>query len=1154
MMTSSSSSSVMMMAPMAGRGRRTTTTKTTSRPSSSSSSSRDHDHDDIDHDDGVDPHEVDVGGIVPSTSSIPTAPRAAVVVPHSHPRRPSPSARAAGAMFANILALAISSAVGDVGMGMGGGGGYAHAAVAVDGTAAVQASSTSSSSSGDAASGAVLPSPPSSLTYPSSTTVDPPTGAVSNTFGDGYVASADDDAAVMAGVASSDGTMEASGEVETTMDDAMVATSEGGVDVHVDDDAGAVEGEEEGGVGGDDTTMSIIDDDVVSSVGGEDGTEIGIGMAMDYRSLASSAAVPIAIVTIGAFVANYASGEEGDDGDVVVSDERPREGKAVEGKGREEEERDVVVLPVRGWRMDTPIPYGLKEDTPRWNNGDDFVAPSSTDEGTTRDAMDAMEVVGEEAKEAKETEKEAVIVPVASTSFGKGGNDGGGGWKMDVPTPYGLQENVPKWSSLPKSSFGSAATKTSMGAAAAAASSDTDTTTTTTTMTTRGKAGGTIVPTTAPIVLRGTTIGAVGPTKTATSSSKDGGIGGVGATVASTGGSYAKSSYKSRYFDNGGNAPASGISTKTTRTAPAASIPSSYPKSMTAAQALAAAAASVPVTTSDSITGDRDRETTNPTVSATATSSSGGSPAAVDAVAATRILPSGPAAGGVNVMKGGDAPTVEAAATTTAPKSTSATEISSDVPMTRSSGGTIAKSYAKSSYKTRSTGGLDAGKIPSLTSSSSPPLTIASSSAGSGTVAKGISYPPSAVVGDRGTTGSGVGVGGSIGISASKGQGTVSDNSGSGVPYGTSGGMMKGANVDDGSRNMKAYSKSSLRGNAIATANAGFGGGGYLTGLAGNEGGGVSGGMEMNRSDDSDAVVGGGGAKSITVPPGAGRGAEARGGGVLKGTTAVSLSASPKGKGYSNASPSVLDGGVGGREMFKMSAEKIAGVEKSSTISMANIMKGWTREGGSSSSRPSGGGEGYLPGLVQSREVVSNPAIPPSSTTPLSVPRDVPSLPVRATEEIDGTSKEEQLSRKLAWLQSPKQQQKQQQQLTPLQRQQQQTIDQFGSSTRNVGRIGSATRLGSVVSFGNVVRGMGIQEGGGGPAEVAALFREQRNDKVIGEPSNGIVNSVRVETSTVRGGELVGGDAGARRPMSVTITDPRTGKKRIITVSKNLSP
>jgi hypothetical protein len=372
--------------------------------------------------------------------------------------------------------------------------------------------------------------------------------------------------------------------------------------------------------------------------------------------------------------------------------------------------------------------------------------------------------------------------------------------------------------------------------------------------------------------------------------------------------------------------------------------------------------------------------------------------------------------------------------------------------------------------------------------------------------------------------------------------------------------MMKGANVNDGSRNMKAYSKSSLRGNAIATANAGFGGGGYLTGLAGNEVGGVSGGMEMNRSDDSDAVVGGGGgAKSITVPPGASRGVEARGGGVLKGTTAVSLSASPKtiGKGNTNASPSVLDGGVGGREMFKISAEKVAGVEKSSTISMANIMKGWTREGGSSSSRPSGGGEGYLPGLVQSREVVSNPAIPLSSTTPLSVPRGVPSLPVRATEEIDGTSKEEQFSRKLGWLQSPNQQQKQQkqqQQLTPLQRQQQQTIDQFGSSTRNVGRIGSATRLGSVVSFGNVVRGMGIQEGGGGPAEVAALFREQRNDDVIGEPSNGIVNSVRVETSTVRGGELVGGDDGARRPMSVTITDPRTGKKRIITVSKNLSP
>jgi hypothetical protein len=35
---------------------------------------------------------------------------------------------------------------------------------------------------------------------------------------------------------------------------------------------------------------------------------------------------------------------------------RVEEGKAVEGKGREEEVEDVIVLPGRGWRMDAPIP------------------------------------------------------------------------------------------------------------------------------------------------------------------------------------------------------------------------------------------------------------------------------------------------------------------------------------------------------------------------------------------------------------------------------------------------------------------------------------------------------------------------------------------------------------------------------------------------------------------------------------------------------------------------------------------------------------------------------------------------------------------------------------------------------------------------------
>ncbi len=78
--------------------------------------------------------------------------------------------------------------------------------------------------------------------------------------------------------------------------------------------------------------------------------------------------------------------------------------------------------------------------------------------------------------------------------------------------------------------------------------------------------------------------------------------------------------------------------------------------------------------------------------------------------------------------------------------------------------------------------------------------------------------------------------------------------------------------------------------------------------------------------------------------------------------------------GNSNRPPSPFGGGEGGRGMFKTTAVEGVGPDKSPAISMANIMKGWTRENGGGSGSQSmtsdcgGGGDsdsaGYLPGTA----------------------------------------------------------------------------------------------------------------------------------------------------------------------------------------------
>jgi hypothetical protein len=73
---------------------------------------------------------------------------------------------------------------------------------------------------------------------------------------------------------------------------------------------------------------------------------------------------------------------------------------------------------------------------------------------------------------------------------------------------------------------------------------------------------------------------------------------------------------------------------------------------------------------------------------------------------------------------------------------------------------------------------------------------------------------------------------------------------------------------------------------------------------------------------------------------------------VLKGTPGVAamgrFKTKPFGEGDSNRPPSPFSEGEGGWGMFKTTAVEGVGPDKSLAISMANIMKGWTRENGGS--------------------------------------------------------------------------------------------------------------------------------------------------------------------------------------------------------------
>jgi hypothetical protein len=491
--------------------------------------------------------------------------------------------------------------------------------------------------------------------------------------------------------------------------------------------------------------------------------------------------------------------------------------------------------------------------------------------------------------------------------------------------------------------------------------------------------------------------------------------------------------------------------------------------------------------------------------------------------------------------------------------------------MPTKSGGAVAKSYAKSSYKTASRGGLDAGKTASSPSSwPPPPSTAASASAASGTAGGGVPGPSGGGVARGVAAGGGGGAGGEVRAGASNGRGGA-------APGAPPGGTMKGATgrafVDGGGggddRRGKTHAKSYAKyspGGFASDKNAGPVGGGCPADLGGGEengGGGASAG-----GGEVPAAVGVG-ENSSAAPPGAGGGVGAGGGGALNGMPGVAATGGfetkPFGEGDSNRPPSPFGGGEGGQGMFKTTAGEGVGPDKSPAISMANIMKGWTREnggGGGSQSTPSdgGGGDGYLPGAVQSGAVASTSAGPTSSSPSLLAPEgsspdrrsasrtttSVPSLPATAAEGVVVIGKEAQQAP--VTQQIPRSQQRLPQPIGQ--------FGQFGTSTGNTVRIGSATRLGSLASFGIAVQGRDNRGGRGVPAGGAAAATSglsSCDDKAIGLPSTGATNSGKVETPTAGGGGGEGDD-GARRPLSVTMTDPRTGKERIITASKNVNP
>ena len=269
-------------------------------------------------------------------------------------------------------------------------------------------------------------------------------------------------------------------------------------------------------------------------------------------------------------------------------------------------------------------------------------------------------------------------------------------------------------------------------------------------------------------------------------------------------------------------------------------------------------------------------------------------------------------------------------------------------------------------------------------------------------------------------------------------------------------------------------------------------------------------------------------------------------------------------------------------------------------ISMSNIMKGGERSqkvirdgrldsqsmGFQSMSKPKGGT--FLPDLFQSTKKQQEQKRQEQQQT---FSRDLPTIKTPVEEKVADINKQEQLAQKLKWLQAPgpetqrlpdspiqqQQQQPQQQPLrldptSPRQRQQQQqqqqpAASQFGqTSRRNVGRIGSATRLGSLASFGTIpFQGRNGDQGSGnvvtpssgttngavpsrGMSPMDRSNREQQTSTTTKNISSGTV----VGGPTTVGGDGVNDNDGIRRfAQSVTITDPRTGKKRVVRVSNN---
>lgn len=376
----------------------------------------------------------------------------------------------------------------------------------------------------------------------------------------------------------------------------------------------------------------------------------------------------------------------------------------------------------------------------------------------------------------------------------------------------------------------------------------------------------------------------------------------------------------------------------------------------------------------------------------------------------------------------------------------------------------------------------------------------------------------------------------------------------------------------------------------------GGGGGGYLTNLPDTKDN-----IDTTRSssDTPSTITTMGGAvdiaaKSFMSPPPnvSGVGASVGGvGGMLKGTS----SASNVKKGYFGKSSTTSLKVGGGSGMLKT---KVGGDGSSTArpISMSNIMKGGESSqkiirdgrldsqsmGFKSMSKPKGGT--FLPDLFQSTKKQQEQQQQEQQQT---FSRDLPTIKTPVEEEVADINKQEQLAQKLKWLQapgletqrlpdSPIQLQQQQQPQQPLrldptsprqQQQQQRAASQFGqTSRRNVGRIGSATRLGSLASFGTIpFQGRNGDQGSGnvvtpasgttdgavpsrGMSPMDRSNREQQTSTTTKNISSGTV----VGGPTTVGGDGVNDNDGIRSvAQSVTITDPRTGKKRVVRVSNN---